>query len=130
MNERISSHLPTKYFTQKVVLVDDWMTQLNGYDLRLWHYEHECSRLTLKAIDRIAKRSEILIVFHDVSYIEMPLHTGKVKVRDALKEERGRVQHAMGNNFNASNVIALCATEKRVFLIEYGYMQLLTARND
>lgn len=104
----------------------DWIAQLNGYELRLWGYTHECSRLTLKATDTIAKRPTALLVLHDVSYIEMPLITGKIRAREATEAEMDRVQKALGSNFLASNVVALCATGKRTFLVEYGFAQWLT----
>lgn len=105
--------------------VRDWMAQLNGYELHLHHYIHDCSRLTLRATDCIAKRPDSLLVFHDVSYVEMPLKTGKVRAREATEEEFARVQHSMGRNFLASNVVAFVGTDRRVFLIEYGFVQWL-----
>jgi|GEM_PF-3976086 len=103
----------------------DWVSRLNGYSLRLWRYTHQCSCLTLKCQDRIAKRPPFLLVLHDVSYVDMPLNTGKIRARPANAEELERVRHAMGRNFKPSNVVAFCGTEKRVFLVEYGYVQWL-----
>lgn len=107
--------------------VRDWLAQLNGYELFLHGYTHDCSRLTLKARDCIAKRPDALLIFHDVSYVEMPLKTGKIRAREANKEEIARVQTAMGRGFLASNVVAFCGTERRVFLVEYGFLQWLKA---
>jgi len=105
--------------------VRDWLGQLNGYELHLHGYTHDCSRLTLRATDCIAKRPDALLVFHDVSYIEMPLKTGKIRAREADEVEFARVQTAMGRNFLASNVVAFMGTDKRVFLVEYGFLQWL-----
>ncbi len=107
--------------------VHEWMAQINGYELSLHHYTHDCSRLTLKAVDTIARRPDALLVFHDVSYLELPLRTGKVRAREATPEEFARVQASMGRNFLASNVAAFTGTDKRVFLVEYGFVQWLKA---
>lgn len=103
----------------------DWIGKLNGYEFRLWNYMHSCSRLTLKADDCIARRPSGLLVFHDVTYIEMPLSTGKVKIREANNEEYARVRERIGANVQASTVLALQATGHRVFLIEFGFAQWL-----
>ena len=116
---------PTRYYTRKIVEVDDWSSGLNGYSLRLWDYSRECSRLTIRAEDWVAGRPHIMLVFHDVSYLEFPVMTGKVRAREATKEEVERVAKAMGSNYTPSNVVAICASEKRVFLVEYGYVQML-----
>jgi hypothetical protein len=113
------------FHSKKFLAVRDWLSQLNGYDLRLWSYTHDCSRLSLRATDCIAKRPSALLVFHDVSYIELPLRTGKIRAREANEKEIERVQIAMGRNFQASNVVAFAATNRRVFLLEYGFVQWL-----
>lgn len=121
---------PGEYYSRRLSTSLDWISQLNGYELRLWAYTHECSRLTLRATDTIAKRPAALLILHDVSYIEMPLLTGKVRAREATDAEVERVRAALGPNFLPSNVLAICATGKRTFLVEYGFTQWLTATPD
>ena len=115
----------TKTVARTELHVEDWTEQLKGYGMRLWAYTHECSRLTLRGTDHIARRPVLDIVFHDVSYIELPLVTGHIRAREATMAEQEQVQRALGPNFPISNVVALCATNKRVFLVEYGYVQCL-----
>ncbi|MCA8940567.1 MAG: hypothetical protein KDB07_12195 [Planctomycetes bacterium] len=103
----------------------DWVEKLNGYEFRLLSFLHACSRLSLRADDCIARRPSGQLVFHDVTYIEMPLTTGKVKLREATPDEYEKVRAALGGRVRPSNVIAFQATGKRVFLIEFGFAQWL-----
>ncbi len=125
--ERCESKVSKKSLSQREDELPDepWMEAIGGFELRLWGYDAKCSRLTLQGKDRIAKRKDCLLVFHDVSYIEMPLRTGSLRARRANREEYQRVVKAVGQNYTPCNIVALCASQKRIFLIEYGYVQWL-----
>ncbi|NUQ35634.1 MAG: hypothetical protein HUU29_11930 [Planctomycetaceae bacterium] len=112
--------------TAKVsAVVEEWIDQLKGYDITLVNYTRDCSRLTLKATDCIARRQDITLVFHDVSYIELPLKAHNIRARVATTEEREHVQSAVGPNFRLSSVVAFENRAGHVYLVEYGYLQWL-----
>ncbi|MCK6438697.1 MAG: hypothetical protein L6Q71_00670 [Planctomycetes bacterium] len=86
--------------TAKVsAVVEEWIDQLKGYDITL--------------------------VFHDVSYIELPLKAHNIRARVATTEEREHVQSAVGPNFRLSSVVAFENRAGHVYLVEYGYLQWL-----
>lgn len=115
----------THVVERQTAIADEWADVLRGYDVSLWRYTHECSRLTLRAVDCIAQRPSLHLVFHDVGYLELPMKAHNVKARVANETEREIVLTALGNNYRLGNVVALCASGGRIFLLEYGYVQCL-----
>lgn len=105
---------------------EEWLRQIKGYDIQLQAYTRDCSRLTLRAQDCIAQRPGLNIVFHDVSYIELPLKAHNVRARKASEEELTRVKKALGENFRVSSVVAF-ESRGEVFLVEYGFAQILVS---